>query len=178
MVIAKPLAVDPDVLLREYSHHVLIEARPKGRNEVFGSIQSGLADYLPCSFAGRPLFAAKAAPVFNRLFKQALFPNGYVRRMDNDVPLDLGQTVVAKQPMGEAWGGAFWEIRALLGAGAADPLLFEAWKTSPSIDDTPEGWTAFITAVVARAQGRHPKEAPKVRAIFAKRWPDLPRRRA
>jgi hypothetical protein len=178
MVIAKALAGDPDVLLREYSHHVLIEGRPGRKREEFTSIQSGLADYLPCSFNGGPLFAVKAAPVFNRLFKEDLFPNGYVRRMDNDIPLDLGQTTVAKQPMGEAWGGAFWEIRSLLGAGAADPLLLEAWKTSPSIDDTPAGWTAFIGAVIAGAQARHPKEVAKVRAIFAKRWPDLPRRRA
>ena len=176
MVIAKALAGDPDVLLREYSHHVLMEARPRKR-EGFGSIQSGLADYLPCSFNGQPLFAAKAAPVFNRLFKETVFPNGYVRRMDNDVALDLGQTTVAPHPVGEAWGGAFWEIRSLLGAGAADPLLLEAWKTSPSIDDTQAGWTAFAGAVMALAEARHAKEAPKVRAIFAKRWADLPARR-
>src|SRR5262249_48297927 len=128
IVIAEVLAGDPDVVLREYTHHVLKDA--KDQAVPWTAIQSGLSDYLPCSFNNNPLFGAKSAPVFNRIFKRQLFAKGYVRNMVNALRLDTLRQGISEQEIGEGWSGVFWELRTLIGWEQADPLLVDAWKVA------------------------------------------------
>jgi hypothetical protein len=63
IVIDQLIAGDVDVPRREYSHHALLAGRERGTGPNFLALESGLAWYLPCSFAGRPIvgeFAASA----------------------------------------------------------------------------------------------------------------------
>jgi hypothetical protein len=168
IVIAEALAGDPDVVLREYTHHVLSEAKRK-RALPFTAIQSGLSDYFPCSFNNNPLFAVQSAPVFNRILKQVLFPNGYVRNMVNAVRLDTPPTLGSQQAIGEGWGGAFWELRERLGQEKADPLLFEAWKAAPVVDDGPVSSLAFAREAVSLVAERYPQAAADAQAMFERR---------
>jgi hypothetical protein len=168
IVIAEALAGDPDVVLREYTHHVLGEVKQK-RALPFTAIQSGLSDYFPCSFNNNPLFAVQSAPVFNRIFKQVLFPNGYVRNMVNQVRLDTAPTLGSQQAIGEGWGGAFWELRQRLGHDEADTLLFDAWKAAPIVDDGPASSLVFAREVVSLATERYPQAGPEAQAIFERR---------
>ena len=92
-------AKDTDILYREYAHHVLISLVPDGDVvKVYREIESGLADYFPCSFTNDPVFAEKIAmPVFKQ---------DYVRKLDNnfklsDFPNDYPQI------RGQIWGGLF-----------------------------------------------------------------------
>jgi hypothetical protein len=164
--IDKRLAGDPDVVMREYTHHVLKTLRPEGEALEFGAVQSGLSDYLPCSFKDAPQYAPKAAAAFNRMYRRKIVPEGYVRTMVNDRRLDTGGEL---HDVGEAWGGAFWELRELLASQVADRLLLEAWKEAPVIADTPAAQLAFAKRVCALAARRKPSSEAKAAAIFARR---------
>ncbi|HEY2356103.1 MAG TPA: hypothetical protein VGH86_01530 [Phenylobacterium sp.] len=169
IVIAEVLAGDPDVVLREYTHHILQDARPKGELSPFTAIQSGLADYLPCSFNNSPLFAVASAPVFNQIYHQQLFPNGYLRNMVNQVRLDTPASTVSQQAIGEGWGGAFWELRELIGVNPTDSLVFEAWTTAKTIADSSPASLAFARGILALVTARHPKASQRAQAIFERR---------
>jgi len=176
------LARDPDVALREYTHHVLSEAKHDDAVP-FTAVQSGLSDYLPCSFNDTPLFAVRSIPAFRRLYGRHHFPNNYLRTMDNQVRLDTVPYGGSQQAIGEGWGGAFWELRALLGQPRADPLLLDAWKAAPMVEDAPGSSLPFAEALVALIDERHPKVSAAARAIFKRRGLELsgaarPRRRA
>jgi hypothetical protein len=182
IVISEALASDPDVALREYTHHVLSEAK---QNDAlpFTSIQSGLADYLPCSFNDSPLFAVRSIPAFRQLYGREHFPNDYLRNMVNKLRLDTKPTVGSQQAIGEGWSGAFWELRGLLGQPQADPLLFDAWKAAPIVEDAPGSTIPFAETVLALVAERHPKALAAAQAIFRRRGMDSaaqprPRRRA
>src|SRR5262249_36859030 len=143
MVIDPRLADDPDVALREFTHHALRSARGELDNRQFTAIQSGLADYLPCAFNGNPLFAVKSAPVFNRFYKQKIAPDGYLRTMLNKNRLDGDVTEYTTHSVGEAWGGAFWDLRGVIGGRETDQVVLKAWSQAEAIDDTIAARTAF-----------------------------------
>ena len=94
------------------------------------ALVSGLAWYLPCSFADRPIYGEFMG-----------------RAMNLDRPIgDISQRFdYPKKPfkhdefrpyafvMGEAWASLFWEIRTRLGQQRANALVIQAWqKTSAS----------------------------------------------
>jgi len=172
IVISEDLARDPDVALREYTHHVLSEAK---RDDAvpFTAVQSGLSDYLPCSFNDTPLFAVRSIPAFRRLYGRHHFPNNYLRTMDNQVRLDIVPYGGSQQRIGEGWGGAFWELRALLGQPQADPLLLDAWKAAPIAEDAPGSSVPFAEALIALVDERHPQASAAARALFKRRGLEL-----
>src|SRR5207342_3097957 len=108
-------------------------------NRTFTAIQSGLSDYLPCSFNGEPLFGVKAAPVFARLSGGQVGADGYTRRMTNAARIDGEVTEYTVHAVGEGWSGAFWELRGLIGDRATDGVVLQAWKAADVIADTPQG---------------------------------------
>jgi len=62
IVIGQDFVEDHDVVFREYTHHVLVTQPPEGdgRLEVsLYAIESGLADYYPCSFKNSPVFGPR-----------------------------------------------------------------------------------------------------------------------
>jgi hypothetical protein len=122
------LAGDVDVPRRAYTHHVLLAGRgDMGPN--LHALEYGLAWYLPCSFAGRPIYGELSARALkldrpnigdlSQHFNFKLFTSG-----------DEGSFLFEG---GAAWAGLFWEIRTRLGQQVADALAIEVWqKTSVS----------------------------------------------
>jgi hypothetical protein len=170
IVIAEVLSGDPDVLLRTYTHHVL-EAATRRSGAPLMAVHYGLADYFPCSFKDNPLFGVISAAVYNKMEKEPLFPDGYIRSMENQLRVDGEVTFETQGLLGLGWAGAFWEIRKLLGAPQADPLLFEAWKAARVVGEASSA--AFGRDTTALVEARYPKHEAAVRAIFERRGLDL-----
>ena len=164
IVIDARLAGDSDVALREYTHHVLISTfRPPALRPQLMAIESGLADYFPCSFSDDPEVAEIAAAALG-------IHNGPVRSLVNDRSFaELSGNIIA-QDGGEIWGAALWAVREQLGKEVLDPLIARAWLTP--------GWetrgiateTAFIGAIVRSARDTGQDTAAEaVRKIFRER---------
>jgi hypothetical protein len=122
-----------DVLFREYSHHVLQKVRGqiglKGQQQ--DAVESGLADYFPCSYRDDPELGREVAAY---LRNRGGFDKTAIRDLRNEMRFtDLGSHPVV-QAAGEIWGAAFWEIRQVLGKDTADQLLLKAWSDVPATD--------------------------------------------
>lgn len=180
IVIAKEFAADPDVILREYTHHVLTQAKRPAASVPWTAIQSGLADYFPCSFHGNPRFGEKLAPVYNRLVGQEVLVHGYVRNMENQRKFSELKPDAAQQDAGEVWSGAFWEMRARFGKELVDPLLFQVWTEAQIHQDSPESFAKFADNIVSAAHSQPGIAEPEIRALFESRGllrvPDRPPR--
>jgi hypothetical protein len=173
IVVAKDLAVDPDVALREYTHHVLRDVK-KGEIPLWTSIQSGLADYFPCSFKNSPHFAEKAAPILRKMFPGIVVPQDFVRNMDNQRKFsEIEPIASSKQDAGEVWSGALWEIRKLVGREQVDRVFLEAWTTSDVKDDSMASYVNFLDSIFKVAV-RHGLAVSALRAIFEKRGLSVP----
>jgi hypothetical protein len=168
IIIDVRIAKDPDVILREYTHHLLENLRPAGDGSRDNPIHSGLADYLPCSFNERPEFAVISAPAFRKV--DPTVPQGYLRRLDNDKRLDRDGE---EHEVGEGWGAAFWALRGKVAARALDTLLLDAWKTASSVADSPLGRTAYANRVAALAARDSPAFGAAALAEFARRGLDV-----
>jgi hypothetical protein len=175
IVIGALLVNDPDIAVREYARHVLERMHP---DFPYTAILSGLADYLTCSFYDRPKLAEKSAPALRRKYGPKLFKHGYLRTMDNRRTFaELGPKP-EMHDAGEVWGGAFWEIRALLGTKDADRLLLTASKETPSRDDSPQSFVEFARTVVRLARRNHAAHAAGIQTIFQRRGIALTAERA
>lgn len=157
IVLGEKLVKDPDVVLREYSHHVLGALAPNShiswggpteRERALVGIWSGLADYLPCSFKGDPHFGAASAQVFNEMVPGRNLP--YIRNLDNNRHVDKGKKKApfSPQDIGEIWGGAFWELRELLEQDVTDRGLLDAWKALNSSRPTSNIPTLFMDKLI------------------------------
>lgn len=164
--VAPELSKDPDVILREYSHHVL---KPFFR--VFTSVSSGLSDYFPCSFQRDPFLGEATA-------KEAFgLDRPYVRNLSSKKKFQKNTLSGIPQVLGEIWAGAFWEIRELLGATDADSLLLSTIKTQAQFDSEDQGGQLFVETLLRQANARHGEAvAGKIRQIFSNREFDFSRR--
>ena len=129
MVLGVKLRDDPDVARHEYMHHALAAAGAKYRQEPqFLAIESALADYYPCSFSGDPTVAAIAA-------RNLGLDPPWLRHLTSPA----GYADLAGQPehhgAGEIWGSLFWDVRAQIGAPAAEDLYGLALTTGDYNDD-------------------------------------------
>jgi hypothetical protein len=162
------LSGDVDVPRREYTQHVLSEntlSKVDSQNQIKQHIESALADYFTCSFADRPIFGEIVAAVFN-------LPRPYVRNLNNsrrfDEAPDLRGSVTLDR--GEIWGGAFWEVRSVLGRDLADRLLARAWQSMAW--PIAEQGTAlkFIEVLLLNAKEiASDQQVTNINAIFRKR---------
>jgi len=134
IVVGRHFAPSSDVLFREYSHHVLEKLR--GHVGLSGpsqdAVESGLADYFPCSFRDDPGLGRGVAAY---LRARGVIDKAAIRNLENKLRLSDVPSPVILQNAGEVWGGAFWDVRHLLGAEAADRLLLLAWQAAPAGDD-------------------------------------------
>jgi hypothetical protein len=157
IVVGEKLVDDPDVVLREYSHHVLRALAPNSdlawgggteRQRALAGIWSGLADYLPCSFKGDPHFGALSAHVFNEMSPGRHLP--YIRNLDNSRRVDKEEKEAPffPQDIGEIWGGAFWELRELLEQDVTDRGLLDAWKALDSSGPMSNIPTLFVDKLI------------------------------
>ncbi|MCZ6528930.1 MAG: hypothetical protein O6949_01180 [Chloroflexi bacterium] len=130
-IVAGPHFASSDVLFREYSHHVLDKVR--GQIGLVGAqqdaVESGLADYFPCSYRDDPELGREVAAYLRGSIG---FDKMAIRDLKNEMRLtDLDAPHIV-QAAGEVWGGAFWEVRELLGKHTADQLLLKAWAEVPA----------------------------------------------
>lgn len=129
IVIGQDLVEDDDVMFREYAHHVLIGETPEASSAPLDAIESGLADYYPCSFKGSPVFAPRVAVAMWEIWG---LKRPYIRNLRNAIKfadLDTSPGPFPPQRTGEVWGGAFWDLRQAVGPELADRALAAAWKS-------------------------------------------------
>jgi hypothetical protein len=171
IVIGESLLGDVDVALREYAHHVLtaiVPLREYGAiRQQYRAIESGLADYFPCSFTNDALMGEQAG--------QVLIGKPYIRNLDNErkfteVPSEGDAREIAPQVVGEIWGGAFWEMRKLLQQEVADRLLFSAWNGQSLADITKDDPKLFVSNLIDEArQSADGSAVDTVRSVFQRR---------
>ena len=129
IVVSAEFAEEPYVSLREYMHHALTVSQNLESYQrwppILMSIESGLADYFSGSYVDNPILGEKASKYYATLTNQA-FNKPYIRNIKN--ARKFTEKTTASQDEGEIWGGAFWDIRELLGQTAADKLLFLTWQ--------------------------------------------------
>ena len=161
-------AADDYAVVREYAHHVLltVQGSPLWNPETgYAGLESGLADYLVASYHDDPgLGPALATRLRERT--GGAFSKPFVRNLDNDhavgsISLDHSQV----HARGEAWGGAFWSLRSLLGQAEADRLLTAAWIEADWIRENPVD-APFVAAIVAAVGD---ERRASVAAVFADR---------
>jgi len=124
ITLAENIMMDRHSLLYTYMMHVLQATNPSltsSPNSTVGAVSSGLGDYFSASFLNDP----RISPV---LAKELSLKQPYIRTLENKRRFD-DQTKESTEvhARGETWGGAFWEIRGLVGQEATDRLLFKAW---------------------------------------------------
>ena len=172
MLIDPRLAGDVDAPRREYTHHVLY--RKSGldvgsQNQPMQQIESGLADYFPCSFADRSYFGEIVAAVMN-------LGRPYTRNLYNSRKFDETPELEGlSQDRGEIWGGAFWELRSVLGRDLADRLLVRAWQSMAWPIAERETTRKFIQAVLLNAREiASDRQVTEISTTFRKRGFPVP----
>jgi subtilisin-like proprotein convertase family protein len=119
-----------DIALRTYLTHVSAREARQGRES--NPISIAAQDYFTCSFTDDPILGEKVTMTT---------PKGYPRTIRNDstytflepLPESSDSIAVSQWRIYEEagiWGGAFWDIRELVGQERADRLLALAWKTA------------------------------------------------
>ena len=148
--LAKEAARDPEVIYREYLHHVLyskIGLTNIGPER--SALESGLADYFVASYAGTP-----------KIYRQSF-----------GTPLNLEEARTIKPvsghedrfAAGHAWASLFFQLRQVIGRDAIDKALLTAWFDMPkqaADASVPGDMMAKVLARVAPAP-----ESPS-RAVF------------
>lgn len=166
------LADCPDTALREFTHHVLQELKPKmSWSDDVAGIESGIADYLPASFLGDSDFGRDIWPVFERHTPGLKVPS---RNLKNNDSFSLIRFEPSHQHRyGTVWGGAYWELREALRRETFDKLLLAAWKEldfERSRDDLTVMPHALLQQDKLLEAGKHGK---KIRAVFKSRGLEL-----
>ena len=148
LIVMKPAWIgDKSVVFREYAHHALFLATRAGSAHiksvrVDAALESGLADYFPCSFVGNPVMGGIGAPV--------AFNAPFIRHLENQETMDQYDAASRPQHKGQVWGGAFWEMRSLGGPQVVDQLLVRAWLAACRGKGDFE--TAFVTDLLAEVE--------------------------
>jgi hypothetical protein len=116
MVVDEKYTASDDVVLREYTHRILLRANPRAKTlsdyNLMG-LESGLADYFSRSFADSPEYTSLPG-----------------RTLVNAMKVSPARDYADVQTIGLAWGGLGWNLRTKLGRNAADKLLLAAWENT------------------------------------------------
>jgi hypothetical protein len=169
IVIHPDLAPYPDAPLREFTHHVLSSLKPawkKGAPDVAG-LESGLADYLPSSFLDRSDFGRDIWPIFQRHIPGLPTPSRDVNNQRSFSEISMNEDEHHKY--GTVWGGAYWELRRVLGRQTIDKLLLAAWSEfdlAASADDITVFPRELLHQDAVLEAGTH---SPKIRDVFQSR---------
>ena len=167
VVIDRRLIKDPSVALHTYNHHIL--TTPENINSVgpLAGLESGLADYLACSFLNNPYFGENLGSLFE-------LKTPFIRSLrNNKTYADLQAGSEWQRPpqvVGEVWGGFFWDIRERLGdSAAADALVASTWLSFKDQANGSEIPSAFIEALLKTAEVKGPHVVEVVRTESSKR---------
>jgi hypothetical protein len=168
----------PDAILREYAHHALMRSTAPALSDPnytltsppWSALESGLADYFACSFAGDPALGKPCARV---LRKHGVFDKPEVRNLTAKVQFGGTPTYAAASPdNGLVWAAAFWELRAPdnLGPDKSARLALESWRALQPTDAQTDSFEVFARRALARILDRASEldaGAPRVvRAVF------------
>jgi len=133
ILIWRSVVNDHDFIFRLYAHHVLTTYRPIAtESKDYQFVESGLADYFPCSFKNDALMAEVSAAAFKENPSNYNYPNS--RNLVNERKFNELKIRMDAEDGGEVWGGAFWEIRKILGQNVSDRLLCLTWTKLDSSD--------------------------------------------
>ncbi len=148
-------ANDPEMMYREYLHHVLYSKTNLAKvGPQCSAIESGLADYLVSSYIGRP------EPYKSSGFKLDLSVE--TRFADAKT---LGED---RYRVGAAWASAFWQLRQIASQQPADRAILQAWFEVSATADS--GLPArLIGAIMRRPEFAAPDLQSKVANIFLDR---------
>lgn len=151
---------DNDMVARHYVHSLLKQYW------ILAELESGLADYLVCSFGDDPKFGE----VYIKLITPHGEPPDCIRNLKNsrlfsDLPEESGP-----QDAGEVWGGAFWEIRELLGKSKADQLIARTiLSLTPNVGG-PEEENGFVRTLAGEAKRvLDETESQRILSVFRNR---------
>ncbi|HXO73309.1 MAG TPA: hypothetical protein VN838_30500 [Bradyrhizobium sp.] len=177
IVIDPKLATDRSVPFREYSHHVLTSKLKKDWEGHYAAIESGVADYLACSYLNNPKFGEVAAKAFG-------LKDPFIRNLANDENFADFKNKTDKATSTErmqmpydgakVWGGALWAIRTALGRDVADPIVAAAWLAMNWSSADTAFPLAFTTALLDAAKQKAPATTDTVKAILQSRKFPLP----
>jgi hypothetical protein len=166
IVLGQPLARDTDAVFREYTHHALLATCKSKWGDLghdFQALESGLADYFPCSFNNDHLFGERSIHIFRHI--PQLRDKQAIRDLLNNRKFGPESATAEIHDVGEVWGGLFWELRTRLGEGTVDKLLFSAWAALPPAVDGFDVNGEFVRKVLEMAG----QNADMARAVFKKR---------
>jgi hypothetical protein len=161
--VASAFANDEDLVLRQLAHQFLL---PNGEISLqYRAIESGLASYFACSFTGNPVVGGEGTEA-----GQANFPPEDLRNSRPFSQVRLDQEHVETDGS-EIWGGAFWQVRQILGQQKADRLLAETWRTfSPEEPGSTSVYGAFATDLVKRSGSADGEmDAARIPEVFKQR---------
>ncbi len=150
--VAKAWANDPQVIYREYLHHVLYSK--VGLTNVGperSALESGVADFVVASYAGSAqVYGRSLGTPVNLKAPQQLRPvTGHEDRFQ----------------VGQSWAALFWQLRQSIGREVTDKAVFGAWfdLSKDSTDRSVPG--EMVTRLLARASAG--VDSP-VRALIVK----------
>lgn len=164
IMVASAFARDDVSVLRQFAHNLLLASGKPFPDYDKDAIESGMATYLPCSFADNPMLGEKASAA-----AKALYPPQDLRKRRKFAEIRLADWGSVQNDGSEVWGGALWDIRQLLGREAADRLITNAWQ---AFAPTKKGnaYVSFANNLLANSKsiegGRYTEQ---VRKIFQER---------
>ena len=130
-------------------------------------IESGLADYFPRSFTNDPLIAERSTPT--------VWGRSYLRNLENALTFTSFKSRskdrrASLNAVGEVWGGAFRELRTLLGQERTDRVLLAAWSAAEEPELRQIEPADFVQRILrALAADGEPDLTAQVREIFVRR---------
>ncbi|MFG1820839.1 hypothetical protein ACGFIF_44285 [Kribbella sp. NPDC049174] len=147
-------------LFREYCHSVLWGAPGQALDPAALPVESGLANYLCASYGDDPRLGDETVdrhtPGYGKL------------RINLENHRRFPKIKDPFNPFGpEAWGGAFWDLRKVLGAPSADRLLATAWRETDYA--TSEFAKKFAATVIAGAAQSDSTNTVAVTSVFEQR---------
>jgi hypothetical protein len=169
IVVASAFAGDNVSVLRQLAHPYLYTADTSAPE--YAAMESGLATYFPSSFLDHPVMGDRATAEGKKLF-----PPQDLRNRRHFDEIHLGDNGSEQTEGSEIWGGAFWEVRELLGKDVADRLLADAWRAfRPAKDQRTGVYTTFVLSLIERLKAAGTSAQPgELRALFTKRGLTLP----
>jgi hypothetical protein len=172
IVIDSRLANDVDPLLREYTHHILLQMGGVPFDRMDRAIESGMADYFVCSYSNRTEIGLKSAEVLHE--EGALPPDrGYLRTIRSDQTYaDLARMDESRMNYegAQIWSSLLWQIRGALGQQKADRIAFETWRRMSWAGAVAQKRKRFALAILAATEAMAGKDdAATVRTLMAQR---------
>lgn len=157
--VASAFASDDESVLRQFAHNVLVPSEKTSPD--YNAIESGLATYFPCSFTNYPMLGGKATAA-----GKAILPPQDLRTHREFGKINLRDWVSVENDGSEVWGGAFWEIRQLLGPDSADRLIASTWQAfSPAKKES--AYRSFANKLLSNSGSiEGGKYAEQIREIF------------